>query len=353
MDVSKDNGNAAGHRKLVVIVAMTRHMLLDFTGPSDVFTNADRFLQATGVNEGYEVRVVAPTYDKKVTTSAGIEVNCQYCAMDIQTPIDTLIIAGDDYCQLTLDEFEPFYTWLGGINEQNTRRIGSVCAGTFALAKAGLLNGRKATTHWEVTEKLKAQYPSIDVHGNAFFIQDGYVYTSAGVSSGIDLSLALVEEDYGKEIAVRVARQLVFYLRRPGVQAQFGNLLPVYDNTNIGQKLKVWLNERLHEPVDLNKIAENFNMSVRNLTRVLQKHTGMPPAKFIEKLRVEKARVYLEDTDMLLERIVEQCGFGNLVTMRRIFLRQLAITPSDYRRAFRTSLKDTGDHEAFPLEYSA
>ncbi|TWW00406.1 GlxA family transcriptional regulator [Chitinophaga pinensis] len=349
MEVSQDKGNAAGQKKLVVIVAMTRHMLLDFTGPADVFTNADRFLQATGANEGYEVKVVAPTYDKKVSTSAGIAINCQYCAMDIKIPIDTLLIAGDDYCALNTGEFGPFYEWLSGISEQNTRRIGSVCAGTFALAKAGLLDGRKATTHWEVAEKLQAQYPSIDVHGNAFFIQDGHVYTSAGVSSGIDLSLALVEEDYGKEIAVRVARQLVFYLRRPGVQAQFGNLLPVYDNNNIGQKLKLWLNERLHEPVDLSKIAENFNMSVRNLTRVLQKHTGMPPAKFIEKLRVEKARVYLEDTDMLLERIVEQCGFGNLITMRRIFLRQLAITPSDYRRAFRTSLKDTGDHEALPV----
>ncbi|RFM36854.1 GlxA family transcriptional regulator [Chitinophaga silvisoli] len=353
MDVSKNKGIAADQKKLVVIVAMTRYMLLDFTGPADVFTNADRFLQATGTNNGYEVKVVAPTYDKRVTTSAGVEVNCQYCAMDIKPPIDTLIIAGDDYWEIMASELEPFYAWLSGINEQNTRRIGSVCAGAFALAKAGLLNGRKATTHWEVSEKLKAQYPSIKVHSNAFFMQDGYIYTSAGVSSGIDLSLALVEEDYGKEIAVRVARQLVFYLRRPGVQAQFGNLLPVYDNTSIGHKLKLWLNERLHEPVDLSKIAEHFNMSVRNLTRVLQKHAGMPPAKFIEKLRVEKARVYLEDTDLSLERIAEQCGLGNLVTMRRIFLRQLAITPSDYRNAFRTSLKDTGDQGLFPVSYPA
>ena len=349
MDLSKDSGNVTGQKKLVVIVAMTRHMLLDFTGPSDVFTNADRFLQITGAHEGYDVKVVAPTYDKKVGTSAGIELNCQYCAMDIKTPIDTLIIAGDDEWQLITSEFAPFYDWLSGINEQNTRRIGSVCAGAFALAKAGLLNGRKATTHWELSEKLKADYPLVKVHGNAFFTQDGPVYTSAGVSSGIDLALALVEEDYGKDIAVRVARQMVFYLRRPGVQAQFGNLLPVYESANIGQKLKLWLSERLHEPVDLSRIAENFNMSVRNLTRVLQKHTGMPPAKFIEKLRVEKARTYLEDTDMSLERIVEQCGLGNLVTMRRIFLRHLAITPSDYRRAFRTSHRDAGDHDLFPV----
>ncbi|PSL28157.1 GlxA family transcriptional regulator [Chitinophaga ginsengisoli] len=349
MDVSKNKGDIAGQKKQVVIVAMTRQMLLDFTGPADVFTNADRLLHGTGVNEGYDVKVVAPTYDRKVITSAGIDFNCRYCAMDVKTPIDTLIIAGDDHWELMAAELVPFYEWLSGINEHNTRRIGSVCAGAFALAKVGLLNGRKATTHWEMSEKLKAQYPSIEVHSNAFFIQDGPMYTSAGVSSGIDLSLALVEEDYGKEIAVRVARQMVFYLRRSGVQAQFGNLLPVYDTTNIGQKLKLWLDGRLHEPVDLSKIAEHFNMSVRNLTRVLQKHTGMPPAKFIEKLRVEKARAYLEDTDMSLERIAEYCGLGNLVTMRRIFLRQLAITPSDYRRAFRTSLKDTGDQDLYPV----
>lgn len=341
MNVGINKGNAAGQKKLVVIVAMTRQMLLDFTGPADVFTNADRFLKETGTNQGYEVKVVAPTYDRKIMTAAGIEINCQYCAMDIKTPIDTLIIAGNDYWESTDAAFEPFYEWLSGMNEQNTRRIGSVCAGTFALANAGLLNGRKVTTHWEVAEKLKAKYPLVEVHGNAFFIQDGHMYTSAGVSAGIDLSLALVEEDYGKEVAVRVARQLVFYLRRPGVQAQFGNLLPVYDNNNIGQKLKIWLDERLQEPVDLSKIAAHFNMSVRNLTRVLQKHIGMPPAKFIEKLRVEKARVYLEDTDLSLERVAEKCGLGNLVTMRRIFLRQLAITPSEYRSAFRTSLTDT------------
>src|SRR5689334_13035092 len=281
--------NSIQQKKKVVIVAMTRHVLLDFTGPANVFTGADLFLQVLGIHEGYEVLVVAPTSDKLVTTTAGIEIRSQYSAMDIQTPIDTLIIAGDDW-NGSLPGLEPFYEWMSHINGQNTRRIGSVCAGTFVLAKMGLLNGRKATTHWQLGEILKQHYPQVAVNTNAFFIQDGNIYTSAGVSSGIDLALALVEEDYGKDIAVGVARQLVFYLRRPGVQAQFGNLLPIYESSNMGEKLKGWLHEHLNEPVDLNRIAAHFNMSVRNLTRVLQKHTGMPPAKFIEKYRVETAR---------------------------------------------------------------
>jgi len=328
-------------KKRVVIVAMTNRVLLDFTGPADVFICADEFLQVLGMNEGYEVLVVAPTSNKKVTTAAGIEIGCKYSALDIETPIDTLIVSGDDHWQEMPPELEPFYEWLSKINESNTRRIGSVCAGAFVLAKAGFLTGRKATTHWQLGEKLKQHYPQVQVNTSAFFIQDGNIYTSAGVSSGIDLALALVEEDYGKDIAIRVARQLVFYLRRPGVQAQFGNLLPIYESSNSGQKLKLWLNEHLHEPVDLSRIAEHFNMSVRNLTRVLQKDTGMPPAKFIEKYRVEAARQCLEDTDLSLERIAEQCGLGNMGTMCRVFFRHLATTPSDYRRAFRTSLRNS------------
>ncbi|HEY0245286.1 MAG TPA: helix-turn-helix domain-containing protein, partial [Mucilaginibacter sp.] len=174
---------------------------------------------------------------------------------------------------------------------------------------------------------------------------DENIYTSAGVSSGIDLALALVEEDYGKDIAVKVARQLVFYLSRPGFQSQFGNLLPVYESANIANQLQQLLKDHLHEPLNVSRIAEHLHMSVRNLTRVFHKQTGMSPAKFVEKLRVETARKFLEDTNIPLERIAEQCGLGGLVSMRRTFLRHLMTTPSDYRRAFRTSLKHSGSDD--------
>jgi transcriptional regulator GlxA family with amidase domain len=326
-------------RKQVVIIAMSGNMLLNFAGPADVFTNADKCLSLSGSKAGYDVLIASPTMDKKVGTSTGMEIVCQYCAMEIKTPIDTLIVAGNDFQALKKSEYNDFYNWLSVINKNNTRRIGSVCGGAFALAEAGLLNGKKATTHWQLSEKLKKDYPLVDVNNTAFYTNDGRIYTSGGVSSGIDLALALVEEDHGKDIAIQVARKLVFYLSRPGFQVQFGNLLPVYESSNIAGKLHSWFVKNLHEPLDVSRIAEHLNMSPRNFTRVFHKQTGLPPAKFIEKLRVETARKYLEDTDVSLECIAEKCGLGGLVSMRRTFLRHLMTTPSDYRRAFRTSLK--------------
>ncbi len=334
--------NTASGKKKVVIVVMTGNMLLDFAGPSDVFSNADNCLQASGLAEGYEVLIAAPTTDRTVRASTGVEIRCPYHVRQIALPIDTLIIAGNDFRGSSAAALEDFYEWLALISAANTRRIASVCGGAFVLAKAGLLEGKRATTHWELSEKLKREYPSIQVNANHLFTNDGNVYTSAGVSSGIDLSLALVEEDFGKDIAIRVARKLVFYLSRPGFQAQFGNLLPVYESENIAGKIQNWLRDHLHESLEIGRIASQMNMSTRNFTRVFHRETGMPPAKFIEKLRVEAARKLLEDTDIPLERIAEQCGMSNLVSMRRIFLRHLLVTPSDYRRIFRTALKDAG-----------
>lgn len=341
MKQETSNIAANSKKKQVVIVAMSGNMLLTFSGPADVFINADKSLRASGsADPGYNVSIVSPTANKKLKTASGLELHCECSAMEIKPPIDTLIIAGNDLPEINNAAYVPFYNWLSQINEHNTRRIGSVCGGAFALAKAGLLNGRKATTHWQLSDKLKRNYPMVYVDTNAFFINDGPIYTSGGVSSGIDLALALVEEDHGKDIAIKVARQLVFYLSRPGFQTQFGNLLQVYESSNIAEKLHHWVNEHLHEPLDVGSIARHLNMSTRNFTRVFHKQTGIPPAKFIEKIRVETARKYLEDTDIPLGKIADNCGLGNLVSMRRTFLRHLNTTPSDYRRAFRTSFKD-------------
>jgi transcriptional regulator GlxA family with amidase domain len=329
-------------RKQVVIVAMSGNMLLNFAGPADVFTNANKCLSLSGSKAGYDVLIASPTIDKKVSSSTGIEIVCQYCAMEIKTPIDTLIVAGNDFQALKKPEYVDFYNWLSFINENNARRIGSVCGGAFALAEAGLLNGKKATTHWQLSDRLKRDYPLVDVDTTAFYTNDGHIYTSGGVSSGIDLALALVEEDHGKDIATQVARKLVFYLSRPGFQVQFANLLPIYESSNIAQKLHDWFVKNLHEQLDVARVAEHLNMSPRNFTRVFHKQTGLPPAKFIEKIRVETARKYLEDTNMSIESIAEKCGLGGLVSMRRTFLRHLMTTPSDYRRTFGTSLKLAG-----------
>ena len=351
--MNHDNGIIANdeQRKQVVIVAMSGNMLLDFAGPADVFTSADKCLNSSGSKMGYDVLIASPTLNKRVTTSTGIEIVCQYCVTEITTPIDTVIVAGNDFQTLQQSEYADFCNWLSTINEAHTRRIGSVCGGAFALAEAGLLNGKKATTHWQLSERLKKEYPLIDVNTNAFYATDGHIYTSGGVSSGIDLALALVEEDHGKDIAIQVARRLVFYLSRPGFQVQFANLLPVYESSTIAGRLHSWFCENLHQPMDVIRIADHLNMSPRNFTRVFHKQTGLSPAKFIEKLRVETARKYLEDTDMPIESIAEKCGLGGLVSMRRTFLRHLMTTPSDYRRAFRTSLKTPGVTEVLQADF--
>ena len=320
---------------------MSGNTLINFAGPADVFTHADKILGSYDSKKGYDVLIVSPTADKKIINSTGIEISCTHSAMEVKMPVDTLIVSSNDFQNSNSPEYNDFFDWLSTINENNARRIGSVCGGAFALARAGILNGKKATTHWDLSERLKKEYPLIDVNTNAFYTTDGHIYTSGGVSSGIDLALALVEEDHGKDVAIQVARKLVFYLSRPGFQVQFGNLLPVYESSNIAQKLHGWVSENLHEPLDVASIAGHLNMSPRNFTRVFHKQTGLPPAKFIEKLRVETARKYLEDTDTPLEIIAEKCGLGGLVSMRRTFLRHLMTTPSDYRRAFRTSLKST------------
>lgn len=326
-------------RKKIVIVPMSGVTLLHFSGPVDVFTNADKCLNLAGSTRGYDVTVASPTLNKRISTLAEVELVCQQSALEITTPIDTIIVAGNDFQALNKSEYADFCSWLSSINEKSESRICSVCGGAFVLAEAGLLNGKKATTHWQRSEQLKKEYPLVEVNTNPFYTADGKIYTSGGVSSGIDLALALVEEDHGKEIAIQVARKLVFYLSRPGFQAQFGNLLPVYESNNIAQKLYGWLNENLAQPLDVARIARHVNMSPRNFTRVFHKQTGMPPAKFIEKLRVEMARKYLEDTDVSIENIAIKCGLSNLISMRRTFLRHLMVTPSDYRRAFRTSLQ--------------
>jgi len=333
--------NEISQKRLIVIVAMTGNMLLDFAGPADVFNNANKFLESSGSHLGYDVRVVSPFADRNVKTSLGINITCLQWVSDIDTPIDTLIVAGNDFSESNQNALTEFYKWLASRDESNTRRIASICGGAFALAKAGILNGRKATTHWELSEKLSKEYPDIEVNANPFFTNDGPVFTSAGVSSGIDLALAMIEQDHSKALAILVARKLVFYLRRPGFQSQFGSLLPVYNREHIGQRAQNWIIEHIGEKIEVSDIAEYMNMSTRNFARVFHRETGIPPAKFVEKIRVEEARKYLEDADVSIERIAELCGLGGLVSMRRIFLRHLNTTPSDYRRAFKTSLRDS------------
>lgn len=325
-------------KKLIVVVPMPGTFLLDIAGPCDVFAAADQALNGEG---GYEVMLASPLNTKTIHSKSGIDLICPVIATSITRPIDTLIVAGFPMAMLKTSPH--FIQWLRDIYPR-LNRIGSICVGTYALAEAGILDGKQATTHWEHSQQFQLRYPQIKVDTNPFYTQDGNVYSSGGVASGIDLSMALVEEDYGREVALRVARKLVLHLKRPGYQSQFSKLLEVNSFENsIAGKLYPWMIHHLAEDLSIEQLAEHSSMSVRNFARVFPRETGLTPAKFVEKVRVEVARKYLEDSDLSMEQIAEKCGLGGLISMRRTFLRHMMVSPSDYRRSFRTSFHTTAE----------
>jgi transcriptional regulator GlxA family with amidase domain len=321
-------------KKLIVVVAMPGIFLLDIAGPCDVFAAADKLLNGNG---GYDVLLASPVTAKKIGTKSGVEVNCSVTVNTIDRPIDTLIIAG--FSWPLLENGDRFFQWLKGVYPK-VNRIASVCVGAYALAEAGILDGKQATTHWEFSQQFQQRYPQVKVDTDPFFTRDNNVYTSGGVSSGIDLSLALVEEDHGRDLALQVARKLILHLKRPGYQSQFTKVLEIHRLENsIGGKLYAWMIRRLGENLSIEHLAQHSNMSVRNFARVFQKETGITPAKFVEQVRVEVARRYLEDSDLSIDQIAVKCGLGGLISMRRTFIRHMNVSPSDYRRTFRTSLQ--------------
>jgi transcriptional regulator GlxA family with amidase domain len=327
-------------KKLVVVIPMPGIFLLDIAGPCDVFMAADRALSANpgAAGAGYELVLASPVDTKKIVTRSGVSIDCPVRVSEITRPIDTLIVAG--FSRMEMQSGHPFFQWLKRIYPK-VRRIGSVCIGTYALAEAGILDGKQATTHWEFSQDFQLRYPTVKVDTNPFYTCDCNVYTSGGVASGIDLALALVEEDHGRNVALNTARTLVLPLKRPGYQSQFSTLLQVHSLENsIAGKLYPWLIRHLAEALSVEHLAEHSNMSVRNFTRVFLKETGLTPAKYVEKLRVEVARKYLEDSDLTMDQVAVKCGLGGLVSMRRTFMRHMMVSPSDYRRSFRTSLHD-------------
>src|SRR6185503_1710397 len=217
-----------------------------------------------------------------------------------------------------------------------SRRVCSVCSGAFLLAEAGLLDGRRATTHWAGCERLAELYDGIAVERDPIFVRDENVYTSAGVTAGMDLALALVEEDHGSRLALQVARNLVLYLRRPGGQSQFSAALSLQltDRKPL-LELEAWVLDNLQKPLAVPLLAERVAMSPRNFARVFTKEMKTTPAKFVECLRVEAARRRLEESHNSMETIADECGFGNVNSMRNVFQRTLKIAPGQYRRHFR------------------
>ena len=326
-------------KRLVVVVAMPDALALDITGPSDVFFNAKRLLESESgsrLPETYQLVIVSPTDELSITTSSGLGIVCQASVFQITEKIDTLLIGGFSF-DGQWNKYPRLVTWLQE-NFTKIRRICSVCVGAFALAEAGLLKNRAATTHWLYCQQLSSAYENIRVDPNPIFVKDGQVYTSAGASAGIDLALALVEEDFGRAISLRIAQLFVLYLRRPGFQAQFSDLLSQQLSAKkpIGT-LQQWMTTHLGENLDVHSLARRVAMSPRNFARVFLAETGTTPAKYVERLRIETAKKLLEESSESLDQIAQYAGFGSTDTMRVAFTRTLNTTPYEYRHVFGVS----------------
>lgn len=323
--------------KTIVLVAMPGVQLLDVAGPSDVFTCANNLVLADSAQaiRPYHLVLLAATDSSQVMTNSGFALTCTASVGEWHAPIDTLLVAGSPPTTLAALPLA-FFSWLSAQATQ-VQRMGSVCVGAFALAKAGVLATRRATTHWAFCAQLQAQYPAVQVESAPFFVRDGPVYTSGGVTSGMDLALALVEEDYGHALALRVAQKLVLHLRRAGNQAQFQALWPETGESSLLSSLRPWLLSHLRTAISVEQMAEQVCMSPRNFARVFRQTTGVTPAKFVEKLRLGAARRCLEETDLGLDQVAEACGLGTAVTLRRMFLKELHLSPRRYRASFQTT----------------
>ena len=328
------SGHGARERRIVV-AAFPNAQLLDIAGPCDVFAAAGRAPRAAGMS-GYAVEVVSTTPKLAVETSCGVSLQARRSFAAIRGPIDTLLVAGAAGLELTARD-NPFLRWLRRVAPK-ARRVGSVCTGAFALAAAGLLTGRRATTHWADCARLARELPAVVVDADPIFVRDGNLYTSAGVTAGMDLALALVEEDLGRDVALWVARDLVMFVRRPGGQAQFSVLLDLQaaDRDSL-RDLQAWVAEHLADDLSVEALADRVHLSPRQFARVFVQAAGSTPARYVERVRVDAARRRLEETDAGLDHVARECGFGSADSMRRSFLRILRVAPSNYRGRFRSS----------------
>ncbi|MBL1078285.1 GlxA family transcriptional regulator [Nocardia sp. 2] len=314
--------------RVVLMVVYDGFQMLDLAGPADVFTTATM----VGADPGYRVEIAAATAGP-VRSASGIEVHAAHTLGAWTEPVDLLLVAGG----LTAWAASRDDAVVTGIREAAGRaeRIGSVCSGSFLLARAGLLDGRRATTHWAGGEIMAQQFPLVRTEPDRIYVQDGPVWTSAGVTAGIDLALAIVAADHGTELAREVARWLVVYLHRPGGQSQFSAPLsagPVQRDSL--RALQVWMEENLTGDLSLPALADRAGMSTRHFSRVFTHETGTTPARYVEQVRIGAARRLLENTDAPMDRVAAAVGLGSPETLYRIFHRHLGIPPGEYRARF-------------------
>jgi transcriptional regulator GlxA family with amidase domain len=317
--------------RIVAILALPGVQLLDVSGPLDVFAQAN----AESGRQAYDLRVVA-CRPGPIRSSSGVRLLADEVAGEApegQDRIDTLIVAGApdaDTAQLPAQVLEWVRT-----TAARSRRYGSVCTGAFVLAASGLLNKRRVTTHWAAVERLAEVCPSVEIEPDSLYVRHGKLRTAAGVTAGLDLALALVEEDLGREIAMRVASQLVMFFKRPGGQLQFsrsGATQPA--GRSALQEVQRWVAAHPEEKHGVPDLAARVGLSPRHFARLFQAEVGVTPAAWVEAARVNAARDLLETAGEAPKRVAARCGFANADTLRRAFVKHVGVTPAEYRRRF-------------------
>jgi transcriptional regulator GlxA family with amidase domain len=321
------------------ILAFPAVQLLDVSGPLQVFATANDLAEEQGLAPPYAPRVIAPG-DGVALSCAGLALAAAPLPPPTE-PADTLLVAGGRGARERVDD-AALVAWLRE-RSAHVRRLASVCTGAYLLAASGLLDGRRVATHWRWCGALARRFPALRVERDPIFIEDRGVWTSAGVTAGIDLALAFVDADLGRAAALAVARELVVFLKRPGGQAQYSAALSLQGAEGRFERLHEWIAAHLGDDLTTPRLAREAGMSERSFLRRYAAATGATPARTVERLRVEAACRALADTDERLKRIATQCGFGSEETMRRSFLRVLAIGPQAYRDRFpgaRTRARD-------------
>lgn len=308
----------------IVIVGPPPVQVLDIAGPLEVFSAIP----------DYHVEIATPKRGSHLATSRRIGLTGATHIDKLKGPIDTLVITGGPGAES--GAYDPaFLKWIVD-SAGRSRRVASICTGAFLLAAAGLLDGKRVVTHWKFCDRLAREFPSVLVESDPIFLRDGAIYTSAGITAGIDLSLALLEEDHGHKAALGVARQLVMFLVRPGGQAQYSHMLSRQAVTSEPlRELQVWMLEHLRDDLTVERLAERMRMSARHFARVCLRETKMNPGQFVDRMRVEAARQMIDSSSMGLKEVADACGFRSIGSMRRTFLRVIGVTPGDYTKRFK------------------
>lgn len=316
----------------IVILAPPGVQSLDIVGPAEVFWEAARRLGDMGA---YDIQIMS-TGAPSVAGTGQLRFVADRTIFDDDEDIDTLLVAGDP----AFFEIDPaVIAWLQR-RVPTVRRYGSICTGVFLLARAGLLEGKRVTTHWECTGKFRCEYPDVELDADAIYIRDGSLITAAGVTAGIDLALSLVEEDHGKDVAMIVARYMVMFIKRPGGQSQFSaHLVAQMSETTLIQKAQEYVLANLNANLDVESLAREVGMSTRNFARVFRRELGITPADFVAAARTDAARRLLEDTSQPLLKIATTCGFADVNAMRRVFAKTIGVSPNDYRNRFQAISK--------------